>query len=439
VQKAGIGRAPAPTVWLVLVAAQAFALAMTGTVWAIFLVQDVGVGPLGLVLVGTVLEGTVLIFEVPTGVLADRVGRRPSIVLGIFVSGAGFLLYAIPWLPAVVAAQFVWGLGYTFISGADVAWITDEVGEEAARPLYLRAAQVAPIATLAGIGSAAALALVALWLPIMATGFVLLVLGVWLRFRMPETGFERSPSTSVRKRAMRDGLGRTLGELRRRPVLIALIGAVALLGAASEGFDRLWELHLLRTVGLPSAFQAVVWIALLKTVGLVVSIGAVEVLRRRADLSTGAGAGRALVIATAGLSVATVGVALAGSFWWLAAALWLGAAFRRAQTPALTSWVNQGLDPRTRAGVNSLIGQADAFGQVGGGPALGGVAAVRSVRAALVAAGIVQMPAAVIFALSAQRSKTPVSVPLATADSAIASSTSSVATPVSPSTASPNA
>ena len=48
---------------------------------AIYFVQQVGMSPLQLVLVGTVMEISVFVFEVPTGVVADLYGRKLSLVI----------------------------------------------------------------------------------------------------------------------------------------------------------------------------------------------------------------------------------------------------------------------------------------------------------------------------------------------------------------------
>src|SRR5512141_1543541 len=45
-----------------------------------------------LVLVGTTLEVVILLFEVPTGIVADAYSRRLSIVIGYFLMGVGFLV-----------------------------------------------------------------------------------------------------------------------------------------------------------------------------------------------------------------------------------------------------------------------------------------------------------------------------------------------------------
>ena len=89
------------------------------TVASVYRIEEVGLDPLRLVLLGTALEVAVLVFEVPIGVLADTYGRRRSVIMGFLLMGSGFALEgAIPTFAAVLVAQAVWGVGYTFISGA---------------------------------------------------------------------------------------------------------------------------------------------------------------------------------------------------------------------------------------------------------------------------------------------------------------------------------
>jgi len=155
----------AERVYLRIAVVFGFAMSTISTLSGIYLITDVGLGPFQLVLVGSVLEGTALLFEVPTGVVADSISRRTSVLWGFGLMGAGFLLYAVPSFGVVLAGQVVWGLGSTFISGANVAWLVDEIGEDAARPLFLRAAQLGQTAAFAGIVAGVALGSVALGLP----------------------------------------------------------------------------------------------------------------------------------------------------------------------------------------------------------------------------------------------------------------------------------
>src|SRR3990172_7446657 len=114
-----------------------------------------GLTPVQLILVGTTLEISAFVFEVPTGIVADVYSRRLSIIIGYVLMGLGFLIEGFfPSFLPILVAQIIWGLGYTFTSGATQAWITDEIGEDDANKLFLRATQIGLFASLIGMGSA---------------------------------------------------------------------------------------------------------------------------------------------------------------------------------------------------------------------------------------------------------------------------------------------
>ena len=142
-------RANAAILYLALAAASGFLHSMIFTASAVYQVMVVGLNPLQLVLVGSVLEVTAFLGEVPTGVVADVFSRRLSILIGYAVIGCGFLLEgSVPQFTAILLAQVLWGLGYTFTSGATEAWLVDEIGQEQAGPLFLREAQISAVAIL---------------------------------------------------------------------------------------------------------------------------------------------------------------------------------------------------------------------------------------------------------------------------------------------------
>ena len=133
------------TVYLVLEFSAALLFSLIFTVSQLYFVTTVQLSPLQLVLVGTILEATVFLFEIPTGVVADLRSRRLSVILGYALMGVGFLVEgAFPYFASVALAQVLWGFGYTFTSGATQAWVADELGEDRAGQAYLRGAQAAP-------------------------------------------------------------------------------------------------------------------------------------------------------------------------------------------------------------------------------------------------------------------------------------------------------
>ena len=223
--------------------------------FSVFLIVELGLGPLQLLLMGTVLELSYLLFEVPTGVVADTVSRRLSVVIGLVGSGAAFILLGLSGSFAVaMVSQALWGVFATFQSGADVAWLTDEIGEEAAQPMYLRGEQWWQVGALAGIVAGVAIAAVTdLRTPILLSGVGFAVLGVFMWLAMREEGFVPERREGERLRAslattMREGLA----AVRAHHVLLLILATAALHGMSTEGFDRLSDLHLLDDVGLPA-------------------------------------------------------------------------------------------------------------------------------------------------------------------------------------------
>src|ERR687892_223959 len=149
-----------------------------------------GLSPVQLILVGTTLEISAFVFEVPTGIVADVYSRRLSIVIGHILIGLGFLVEGFfPAFMPIVLAQVIWGLGYTFTSGATQAWITDEVGEENANKLFFRVGRLGSLAWLLGLGITALIGANNVVIPIRTGAMGIILLGILLAIIMPETGF----------------------------------------------------------------------------------------------------------------------------------------------------------------------------------------------------------------------------------------------------------
>ena len=105
---------PARRVYMLFRAVQQFLFEMMFTVLPIYFVATVGMNPLQLVLVGTALEGTVLLLEVPTSVVADTFSHRLSVIIGAAVLGAGFVLTGL-------APVFAWVIAIAMMLGGVLA------------------------------------------------------------------------------------------------------------------------------------------------------------------------------------------------------------------------------------------------------------------------------------------------------------------------------
>ena len=211
-------RLSARTTWYAYEAGASFLGMLAFTVTAVYYVTEVGMSPLQLVLVGTLMEISIFVFEVPTGIVADTYSRRLSIVIGTFVMGVAVILFgALGDVWPILAANALWGFGYTFTSGAFDAWLADEVGQERLAGVYLRGAQVGRVAALAGIGASVGLALVDLRLPIVVAGAGEIVLALFFALTMRETGFTPLPREERGSFAQMAHTGRQGGAPRPGP------------------------------------------------------------------------------------------------------------------------------------------------------------------------------------------------------------------------------
>lgn len=396
-----MSRLSAGTVWYLYETVATFASSLAFTVAAVYFVTELHLSPLQLVLTGTAMELAVFVFEVPTGIVADVYSRRASIVVGTAIMGVSFVLIAAAGsAPAVLAAYAVWGFGYTFTSGAMDAWLADEVGEARLAHVYLRGAQISRVAGLAGIGASVGLALVDLRLPILLGGLLTVGEAVLYAMVMPERGFRPLPREERGSFAHMAHTGREGVRLvRRRPALLAVLGIAAFAGMWSEGFDRLWQAHFL-AIGLPGigGLDPVVWFGIFGAGTTLLAIVVAHPIGRRLRDADREAMVRTVLRLDTILLVSAVVFGLAGIFWLAVAAYFATVLVRNVAGPIFTTWLNRSVeDSSVRATVLSITSQADAIGQWTGGPAIGVVGNVFSIRAALVTGSLCMAPALGLF------------------------------------------
>jgi len=393
---------PVP-VYLLIEGGQALLFSLTFTLNLIYQVKVAGLSPLEMVLVGTILEATCFLFEVPTGIVADLYSRRRSILIGIAMIGLGFIVEgAIPAFVAIALAQVIWGIGYTFTSGAVEAWITDEVGEERVGHVFLRGSQIALIGGIAGTVLGTGLGLIALQLPIVLSGVGMIALTVLLFVIMPERHMQITPAEERSTFGhMRHTFVEGLRLARRRPVVRTLIAISLVVGLASEAFDRLNQVSILDRFAFPRILGSddpVMVFGLSSLVGTALGLLATELLRRHRPESLGAGTPARLLAGLAAVQVgATAGFVLMGNLWLAFGMLWLRGVAGTLIGPISAAWMNRNLDSSLRATVISMEGQANAIGQVVGGPPLGWIGSRVSVSAAIVTSAVVLSPIIALY------------------------------------------
>ncbi len=389
-------RLPATTVNYGLVAAFSFSPFI---ILAVYFVRVVHMSPLQLVLTGTVMEAAVFLFEVPTGAFADTYGRRLSLVVAFVVQGLAIVLVgAVPRFWVIALAWGVWGFGYTFESGAWEAWLADEIGVNRLGGVLMRASRLGYATGIVGLLAGVGVGLWSLQAAVIMGGAITAAAGVACIFVMPETGWSPTPRAERSHGAVELLCTARAGAsfVRAQPLILLLLGATFVAGASSETFDRLWEAHFIRNVGLPhvGSLDPIIWFGLFGILVMLIGLGASTLLIRRFEHADSPTLARVLLWLTTVLLGACVGFGLANSLPLALCALLVARAMRSLLAPVYSTWLNRQItDSSVRATVISIAGQADAVGQAGGGPALGVVGNVFGIRAALVTGGLLLAPA----------------------------------------------
>jgi DHA3 family tetracycline resistance protein-like MFS transporter len=356
-----------------------------------------GLAPLQLTAVGAALVLSRLLFEVPTGVVADLYSRRLSVVIGFALIGLSLLVEGLfPFFVPILLARAVWGLGYTFTSGATQAWLSDEIGEERANRAFLAANRYDLFGNLVGVLAGMLLgSFTSVSTLLLASGMGWIVLAALLTFLMPEQGFKPvKPEERNNVQHMGDIFRKGIRTVRLRPALLTVLG-VALFYGLTAGFDRLWVWHLVNRFDLPVLFgnNELAFFGVLELGGILLSILLTRQVEKRFEVLEPRRVGRLMFAVTA---VTAASIAAFGwvPFLGLALCLYLVIySLGELTDPLIMAWMNQRIDPDVRATVLSMIGQAESVGQAAGDLVIGVLANAFTVPLALLFCGGLLTPA----------------------------------------------
>lgn len=392
--------------YLVLECGMSFLLGITYATIMVYWVTSGRLNPLQLVLLGTVLETSYFLLQLPTGVLADLVSRRLCVLGGLFIVGLALVIEGLsPAFANLLGAQVVLGLGAALNNGAQEAWIADELADDRMTAVYLRATQLGLIGTIAGSLLSGIIALAGLNMPLLVGGALICGLALAASLVMPERNFQRPRGTASQATMMgvaRQAPGMLTGKVRSArgaivavPGLLLLFGATLFLGLWGESFDRLWGAFLLHDIRFPDlgGLQPAMWFSFIACAVAVLALGSTEVAKRRTErLGPDAVVG-ALLVVTLGIAAAVVVMAASHSFVAAVAAYLAVEVLRPVFDPLVSGWMVGRIEPSVRATALSARDMFDSAGQIAGGPAIGAIGTLASIRVALFAGAAALAPA----------------------------------------------
>jgi len=383
----------------------AFTLYLWLTIQPVYHIEVVGLTAFQLVLVGTVLEGTILIFETPTGIVADTYSRRLSIIIAMFISGIAFLIEGFfTSFGLILIANIIWGFGWTFISGANVAWVTDELGEDEGNEVILQASQWSPLASILGIVTSVGLAQITTNLPIIIAGVITLALALFLITVMNEDNFQPNTTHESPLNAMKKTASLGFDTLRANPILLTIILIGGMRGLWVGGFERLWPAYLIEHYTFPT-FGIEVWIGLIKAGVLLLSIVGIGIVRKRFDIKQSSTASTLLQIMYTVIILTSIGFVLVGYLWLAIALFFINQTALAICRPIFIAWINQHAESRVRATMISLYWQSVSIANVIGAPVVGWIAVIRTLRQAFIIASFAMSPALLLLHRSRKNAK----------------------------------
>jgi MFS family permease len=351
-----------------------------------------------------------VLFEVPTGVVADTRGRRTSFMLGAATLLASTLLYLLMWqthasIAGWAIASILLGLGFTFFSGATEAWLVDALRATnftgSLETVFGRAQTVGGAAMLAGSVAGGFIAqATSLGVPYVIRAAMLgvtLLVAFWF---MHDLGFTPQRGVGPVKAVRTVMTGAVDGGLRNRPVRWLMLAGPFTGGVGMFAFYA-FQPYLLQLYGDPNAYGiaglAAAIVAAAQILGGMLVSRVRRLFKRRTD---------ALILGSVLTVVLLVLVGLTSSFilaivlitvWSLAFAM---------EAPLRQAFVNGLIPSEQRATVLSFDALMSSSGGVVAQPALGRVADLYGYPASYVVCGAISV-LAVPFAFLARRENAP--------------------------------
>ena len=349
-----------------------------------------------------------VVFEVPTGVVADTAGRRTSYLLGAFTLLASTLVYLLMW--EITAPFWGWalasvfiGLGFTFFSGAVEAWLVDALDATGYTgeldTVFGKGQTVTGVAMLTGSVAGGVIAQVTnLGVPYILRAVMLGLTLVAASVAMKDIGFVPKRGTGPMKEVRKVLRASVDSGWRRPPVRWVMLSAPFTGGVSFYAFYAM-QPHLLDLYGDNTAF-GVAGLAASILAGAQIAGGLlVPTIRRVFGRRTHA-------LATAAL-VGTMGLASIGltrNFWLAIAMLVVWAITFAAALPIRQAYINGIIPSEQRATVLSFDALMGSAGGVAIQPALGRVADVWSYGTSYVVGAGIQA-VALPFLLLARKEK----------------------------------
>jgi len=334
-----------------------------------------------------------VLFEIPTGVLADTAGRRASFLLSVVVLSATTLGYLAVSetggnLLAFIIVSIFMGLGFTFYSGAVEAWLVDALAHTGydgeLDHVFARGSMVTGAAMLVGSVGGGIIGTADLAFPFMVRAGLLILAFVVAYFTMFDLGYEpRALKLSRIPKEMRDVASASITYGWKLPNVRLLMFAGLIQGGFMMWAFYAWQPYFLELFGDPDA----VYIAGIVTALLSVSTIIGNIIVERLTQFTGKRTTimiASILIFCAGM----IGVGLVDNFYVAVALFLLAMGTMGISGPVRQSYMHHVIPSQQRATVISVDSMFTSTGGIVGQVGLGQLAQSGNIATGYVVGGV---------------------------------------------------
>ncbi|OGK31305.1 MFS transporter [Candidatus Roizmanbacteria bacterium RIFCSPHIGHO2_12_FULL_33_9] len=349
-----------------------------------------------------------VIFEIPTGIVADTFGRRKSYLLGALTLGVSTLLYLYMWqikgpFWGWAASSMLLGLGFTFFSGALEAWLVDALDATGFKGsldgVFAKGQIVGGSAMLIGSIAGGVIAqFTNLGVPYILRALILGINFATAFFLMKDLGFtpERSPHPL---NDMKKIFGNSIEYgLKNPPVRWLMIAAPFTIGVSFYIFYAL-QPFLLQLYGDSKAYAIAGLAAALAASAQIAGGFTTTFIRKLFSTRTSA-----LFLGIFFTGLVLIAVGLVNSFWLALILIFIWGLIFAALSPMRQTYLNGIIPSRQRATVLSFDNLMGSSGGIFIQPALGRAADLWSYSTSYVFAAFIQL-AALPFVYLAKKQK----------------------------------
>jgi MFS family permease len=365
--------------YLALMFGNTLAASLIWGINTIFLL-DAGLSNLEAFTANAFFTAGMVVFEVPTGIVADTAGRRLSYLLGTVTLAGSTLLYVGLWeidgpFWAWAAASMLLGLGFTFFSGAVEAWLIDALTATGftgtVESVFARGQIVSGTAMLGGsVAGGFIAAQTSLAVPFVLRGGILVVMFGVAFSLMHDLGFTPERGGSIPSEVRKVASASIEYGWRVPAVKWLMLESLAMGGVGIYAFYAL-QPYLLELWGDPQAYQIAGLVAAIVAGAQICGGIAAPWIRRQFTRRTSA------LILIAVLNVGTLGlIGLADSFWPVLGLIVVWGLLFAAAMPIRQTYLNGMIPSRQRATILSFDSLMGSSGGVWTQPLLGRAADV---------------------------------------------------------------